>query len=46
MFAVHGLSRVDFVQLLEAGTWTTFKRGATLQARARLQEPPTHCVLM
>ena len=31
VFAAHGLSDVEFSKLLAAGTWTTFRKGTTLQ---------------
>lgn len=31
VFAAHGLSDVEFSKLLSAGTWTTFRKGTTLQ---------------
>ena len=31
VFAVHGLSDVEFSKLLAAGTWTTFRKATTLQ---------------
>ena len=36
VFSHQGVSAVDFSKLLSAGTWTTFRKGATLQAENEL----------
>lgn len=36
VFQHQGVSAVDFAKLLQAGTWTTFRKGATLQQEGEL----------